>query len=103
MNAAERLWRAIEGADWVAVRRQFSLHARIEHPPDPAIAADEYVARLRAEGAPASVAMRRTATDGNMVALEADVERGGARFRVLAFYDLHDAHIAGGTEAWIRR
>jgi hypothetical protein len=101
VNAADRLWRALERGDWAAARRQLSLHAQIESPPEAPVPADEYVARHRSAGPFASVAMLRAASDGNTVALEAEVERG-ARYRVLAFYDLHDAHIARGTEVWLR-
>ncbi len=100
MNAVERLWRALGEGDWTAMTAQLGPGAEIERPGDAALPAAEYVAWHRAAGAPDAIRRRRTVGDGTIFALEATVDRGGERFRVVALYDLHDARIRGGTEVW---
>ncbi|MGZ4269745.1 MAG: nuclear transport factor 2 family protein [Solirubrobacteraceae bacterium] len=101
MNAADRLWRALAAGDWPAVGAQLAPNAVIERPGHRALAADDYVAHLRAAGAPDAVEVRRRTGDGTIVAFDAAVRRGEHRWRVLAIYDLHDARVAGGTEVWV--
>lgn len=102
MNAVERLWRALRKGDWASLRAQLDHGAVIERLDGSRLAADEYVAAARAAGVPEAVDVRRITGDGTVVAVEAAVVRSGARFRVLAIYDLHTGRIAGGTEAWAR-
>jgi hypothetical protein len=97
MNAAERLWRALAGEDWAAVRAQFHRSAMIERVGSGSSSVDEYVAAHRVEAAQARpVEILRTLTDGGVVVVEARV---GAR-RCAGIYDLHDGRIAGATEYW---
>ena len=102
MNAVERLWRALRAGDWAALAAQFGHRAVIERAGEGPLHVEAYVAAHRAAGVPESVAVRRMTGDGTIVAVEATVVRGGDRSRVLAIYDLHDGHIRGGTEAWVR-
>ena len=102
MNAVERLWRALEAGDWASLAAQFGHGAVIERAGEGRLSAEAYVADARAAGAPESIAVRRMTGDGTIVAVEATVVRGGVRSRVLAIYDLHDGHLRGGTEAWVR-
>ena len=98
MNAVERLWRALEARDWPSVRSQFQPNAVVEWPHSgERMEVDEYVAAVRARPADREVAVRRVATEGRIVAVEA---RAGTA-RCAAFYDLHDGLIVGASEYWI--
>jgi hypothetical protein len=100
MNAVDRLWRALTAGDWASMAAQLGPNAVIVRLGDGPLDAEAYVAAQRAAGAPDRVEHRRTTGDGATVGLEATVVRDGRRVRVVGFYDLHDARIAGGTEAW---
>jgi hypothetical protein len=102
MNAVARLWRALGNADWAAMGAQLGAGAEIERPGEATLGAEDYVAWHRAAGVPTAVQRHRIVGDGTIVAVEATVERGDDRFRVLALYDLHDGRVRGGTEAWVR-
>jgi hypothetical protein len=101
MNATDRLWRALAAGEWASMRAQLSHRASIERVGEGDVPADEYVAHHRAAGVPDSVEIRRSTGDGTIVAVEAAVQRGGGRWRVLAMYDLHNGRIAHGVEAWL--
>ena len=101
MNAAERLWRALERSDWEAVRAQFHAAAVIEvvGGTDSELDVAEYVANHREQAARGlSVEVLRTLSGlGNIVAVEA--RAGDAR--CAGFYDLHEGRIARATEYWV--
>ena len=101
MNAAERLWRALERSDWEAARAQFHTGAVIEvvGGADAQLDVAEYVAEHREHAARGiTVEVLRTLSGlGNIVAVEA--RAGDAR--CAGFYDLHEARIARATEYWV--
>jgi hypothetical protein len=97
MNAVERLWRALAGGDWGAVRSQFRPNATIERPHDGSrLDVDEYIVRARSRGTD-GIEVRQVVTEGRYVAVEARV--GAAR--CAGFYDLHDGLIVSATEYWV--
>ena len=98
MNAAQRLWRALEGRDWNAVRAQLHEHAVIEWPySGRRLTVDEYVVALAIRLGDRAVHVQRVAGDGELVAVEATV--GDAR--CAGFYDLHVARVQAATEYWV--
>ena len=99
MNAAERLWRAIVGRDWDAMRAQFARDdARIEWPhTGERLTIEDYIAAHRARPAERPVEVIRVTGDGEIFAVEARV--GDAR--CAGFYDMHGGHIQAITEYWI--
>jgi hypothetical protein len=98
MNAAERLWRALETRDWDALRAQLHPHATIQWPHSgERLSVEEYVAAQQARPADRAVAVRRVAGGGELVAVEATVGEA----RCAGFYDLHGARIESATEYWV--
>jgi hypothetical protein len=98
MNAAERLWRALEQRDWNAVRAQLHEHAVIEWPcSGQRLTVDDYVVALATRLGDRPVHVVRAAVTGDLVALEATV--GDAR--CAGFYDLHVARVEAAVEYWV--
>jgi hypothetical protein len=98
MNAARRLWRALERRDWNAVRAQLHEHAEIEWPhAGQRLTVDEYIAAQVARLDDHPVRVRRIAGSGQLVAVEATV----GDERCAGFYDLHVALVESATEYWI--
>jgi hypothetical protein len=98
MNAAERLWRALEQRDWNAASAQLHDHAMIEWPySGQRLTVDEYVVSLARRLGDLPVRVIRMAVTGELVALEATV--GDAR--CAGFYDLHVARVEAATEYWV--
>jgi hypothetical protein len=98
MNAAQRLWRAIEQRDWNAVRAQLHEHAVVEWPySGQRLSVDDYVVALATRLGDLPVRVLRVAVTGDLVALEATVGDG----RCAGFYDLHVARVEAATEYWV--
>ena len=98
MNAAQRLWQAVEQRDWDAVRAQLHDHAMIEWPHSgQRLSVDDYVVALAARRGDLPVHVVRMAVTGELVALEATVGDS----RCAGFYDLHVARVEAATEYWI--
>ena len=101
MNAAERLWRALERSDWEAVRAQFHTAAVIEvvGGAEAELGVGEYVAEHREQAARGLTpeVVRTLSGLGNIVVVEA--RAGDAR--CAGFYDLHEGRIARATEYWV--
>jgi hypothetical protein len=98
MNAAQRLWQALERRDWNAVRAQLNEHAMIEWPySGQRMTVDDYLVALASRLGDRPVHVRRVAGGGELVAIEATV--GDAR--CAGFYDLHAARVESATEYWV--
>jgi hypothetical protein len=98
MNAAERLWRAVEERDWQTAIAQFDEQALIEWPhTGERLTPADYVAAHRGRPSGRAVHVLRVVTDGELVAVEATVGEA----RCAGFYDLHQARINAATEYWI--
>jgi hypothetical protein len=96
VNAAERLWRGIARADYVAIAAQLDENARITWPhTGETLSATEYVVRQRLAGQ-RKVRVLRVLADDERIAVHATVDGHD----VGAFYDLREARIATGVEIW---
>jgi ketosteroid isomerase-like protein len=99
MNAAERLWRALERRDWEGVRAQFHASATVERAgAGTRQDVDEFIAahRVAAARGEDDIEVLRSVVDGRAQVIEARV---GDR-RCAAIYDVHDGRIAGAVEYW---
>jgi hypothetical protein len=100
MNAAERLWRALERRDWDAARVQFHPSAAVERAGTGTQQdVDEFIAahRVAAGRGEHEIEVLRTLVDGRAAVVEARVSDR----RCAGIYDLHDGRIAGAVEYWV--